>query len=142
MADLPMLAGCVIFNVHGAILLMHRKTPGRTQWETPGGIIDPGEEPHQTASRELEEELGIKVKIGRELGHRDFEEDGKTMHYIWFHATIAEGEPSIMEPDLYDDIRDFTWEEMEMRQDELSPNAKNLLDAYQKREIVVRFKPR
>lgn len=42
-----MLAGCVIQDQTGKILLMHRVTPERVQWETPGGMIDPGEKPNQ-----------------------------------------------------------------------------------------------
>jgi len=39
------LAGCVIENNEGKILLLHRNTPERQQWETPGGKIEPNEEP-------------------------------------------------------------------------------------------------
>jgi len=37
------LADCIIQDKDGKILLLHRNTPKRTQWEIPGGKIKEGE---------------------------------------------------------------------------------------------------
>lgn len=122
------LAGCLIMDSRGRLLLMHRQTPRRTQWELPGGKIDPGEQPAAAAIRELQEELGIKVEIVRQLGHQTFTEDGYTMEYIWFLANLLEGTPTIQETDKYDQLRYFSWDELK-RRDDLSPNTRNLVAA-------------
>jgi 8-oxo-dGTP diphosphatase len=87
------LAGCLIFDRQGKLLLIHRNTPKRTQWELPGGKVDAGEEPEDAAVRELKEELGVTVRLLKKAGERDFTEDGYTMHYVWFRAEVTSGTP-------------------------------------------------
>ena len=46
----------------GKVLLMHRhKEPNLGKWVAPGGKVEPGESPHDTARRELAEETGLKA---------------------------------------------------------------------------------
>jgi 8-oxo-dGTP diphosphatase len=131
------LAGCIIKDPGGQILLLHRNTPKRTQWEIPGGKIDEGESPEQTAVRELAEELGVQVKIAGELGCKSFQEDGYTMKYSWFRAEVLAGEPSVMEPHTHDECRYFSIGELERLRDEVSPNTANFLDEYAAGRIVL-----
>lgn len=121
------LAGCIIQNSKGEILLLHRKTSKRDQWETPGGKIDEGEKPEETASREVEEEINIKVKIIKKIGEKEFSEDGYLMDYVWYKATIVSGELKIME-DKFDKIKYFPIEELKKMKNQLSPNALNFIN--------------
>lgn len=128
------LAGCVILNDEDKLLLLHRNTLKRVQWETPGGKIEEGEEPRDAASREVAEETGLQVEIIRELGRKEFVQGDTPMLYIWFLATFQEGAPQITEPDIYDDIQFFSWAELEKMTD-LSANTQNLVAAYQANDI-------
>jgi 8-oxo-dGTP diphosphatase len=124
------LAGCVILDNENRILLLHRQTDRRQQWEMPGGRIEGKEVSATAAAREVEEEIGVPVTIIRQLGTRDFEEDGFTLEYTWFLAKIDSGQPEITEPEKYDGLQYFTWEELLQHKKGLSANIKNLLEEY------------
>src|SRR5688572_13711719 len=98
------LAGCIIQDRQGRILLLHRNTPKRVQWEIPGGKVDEGEDPAVAATREIKEELSVDVAIVRPLGDRHFVEDDFTMHYTWFSALITAGTPKVAEPVTFDSL--------------------------------------
>lgn len=128
------LAGCVIYNSGKKILLIHRNTHNRVQWELPGGKIDEGENPESTAKRELIEELGIKVNILRKLGEKTFTENGFVMNYIWLLAEISFGTPAPIE-EKFDKINYFSWNELKENKLHLSENVRNLVQAHFKNEL-------
>jgi 8-oxo-dGTP diphosphatase len=43
------------------------RTKYKDYWDIPGGYVEPGESPHDAARREVREELGIDVPVGRML---------------------------------------------------------------------------
>ncbi|MCL5438813.1 MAG: NUDIX hydrolase [Patescibacteria group bacterium] len=56
----------IIFNDEGKILLTQRdepKTHAHKKWHFPGGGIEFGEHPKQTALREVLEEVGINIEL-------------------------------------------------------------------------------
>lgn len=58
-------AGALIRNGEGQVLLVNPTY--KAPWEIPGGIVEEGESPRSCCSRELVEELGREVAIGRLL---------------------------------------------------------------------------
>ena len=107
---------------------MHRRSPKLAQWEIPGGKIEPGENARTTAVREVEEELGITVKIVRDLGGHTFVHDGADMYYTWLLAEILSGTPAPLE-DKFADIGYFSWDELKAMPN-LSANTRNLVSAH------------
>ena len=61
---------CGLFVRDGELLIVRRIPGGRHggSWEFPGGKIEPGESAEQALVRELAEELGVAVQVGRLVG--------------------------------------------------------------------------
>ncbi|ROR53031.1 ADP-ribose pyrophosphatase YjhB (NUDIX family) [Luteococcus japonicus] len=62
---LPMkrlIAHAVFRNPSGQVLLL--QTTYKSDWELPGGVVEPGEPPRVGAEREIAEELGLSVLLG------------------------------------------------------------------------------
>lgn len=57
-------AGAVVVR-RGEVLLVHR--PKYDDWSLPKGKLDPGEHPTTAAVREVEEESGVRIRLGRPL---------------------------------------------------------------------------
>lgn len=106
------LAGCVILDDYGRVLLLHRSTPRRTQWELPGGKVEDGETAEQAAVREIAEELGIVVRLTKALGSGEFEDDANEYVYTWFQAVITDADPRLNETDTFDDLAYFDTEDL------------------------------
>jgi 8-oxo-dGTP diphosphatase len=80
----------------GKILIgQRRKTDSHgLKWEFPGGKVERGETPVAALARELEEELGIQARIGREIGrHTHYYPRRATIQLIFFVVTEFSGEP-------------------------------------------------
>jgi mutator protein MutT len=122
-----LVAGGLIFDREGRLLLIHRQTPHLTQWEIPGGKVSSDEPPDKATQRELAEELGIRARIIRDLGAYDFAQDGRKIRYLLFLVEVTDGTPRAIESHTFDQVQFFTFEELKSRQAELSPNAKNVL---------------
>lgn len=60
-------AGAVVRDERGRFLLVRRGTPPQQgRWTLPGGRVEPGESAAQACAREVVEETGIVVEVGRE----------------------------------------------------------------------------
>lgn len=58
-------SGALFRDADGRVLLV--KPSYKDVWEIPGGAIEPGEAPRMCCRRELREELGLELAIGRLL---------------------------------------------------------------------------
>jgi predicted NUDIX family NTP pyrophosphohydrolase len=84
-------AGCVVTRAGPAgteVLLVHARgaTFKRPLFGIPKGLVEPGESLREAAQRETEEETGLRVEVGADLGSVR-QKSGKTVHA--FHATVA-----------------------------------------------------
>jgi 8-oxo-dGTP diphosphatase len=74
-------------------------------WEFPGGKVEAGEDPRETARRELREELSIEVVVGEILDVAYHVYDDKAVTLMFFHAsrTAASEAPRAIE------VADVKW---------------------------------
>jgi mutator protein MutT len=79
----------------GKLLITRRPAGGHLagRWEFPGGKREPGETLTQCLARELREELGIKVRIGRCVERVTHTYPGKTVRLRFFRCYGLRGEP-------------------------------------------------
>lgn len=126
------LAGCVITDTSGKVLLIHRNTVRLKQWEMPGGKVEDGETLPEAAIRETLEEIGVQVRIVKPLGGTQFEDNGTLWDYSWFKAEIIEGVPALLEADKHDDLKYFDLLDPSIHRISLSPNIKALIATLKK----------
>jgi NAD+ diphosphatase len=100
----------LIFNVEGKLLLTRRAVePDKGKLDLPGGFVDPGESAEDALRRELDEELGIRVKSLKYLASRSNEYlfSGLTVFTtdFAFRAEVI----SLENLKAHDDISGFEW---------------------------------
>jgi 8-oxo-dGTP diphosphatase len=85
------------------VAVVHR--PHRDDWSLPKGKLDPGETWEEAALREVEEEIGLQCRLGRELppiGYRDSAGREKVVRYWLMEPLSGEFEPN-------DEVDELRW---------------------------------
>jgi 8-oxo-dGTP diphosphatase len=68
-------------------VLIGRRNDGKPPWTFIAGEVEPGEQPEDAAIREVKEETGVEIRVGRVIGERDHPATGR--HMIYMAATPA-----------------------------------------------------
>jgi 8-oxo-dGTP diphosphatase len=99
-------AGVVVFGRRRSVLLVHR--PKYDDWSFPKGKLDPGERATTAAIREVEEETGLRVRLGPPLSDQRYEvrEGMKSVHY-WTGRVVGDADVSGYLPNA--EIDDVAW---------------------------------
>lgn len=101
-------AGAVIARRGGReVLLVHR--PKYDDWSFPKGKQDPGEHVTATAVREVEEETGLRVHLGRPLPAQHYEvraDRSKVVHY-WVARRADDAKRTVFTPN--DEVDEIRW---------------------------------
>ncbi|WP_127784661.1 NUDIX domain-containing protein [Rhodococcus sp. X156] len=83
------VAGAVVAD--GRLLVAQRRRPPALagKWELAGGGVEPGESPQQALVRELDEELGVVVEPGEQVGADVLLPDGRVLRA--YRAELVRG---------------------------------------------------
>ena len=81
-------AGAIVLNERGQLLLV--RTVYNGGWKIPGGIAEQGESPMRACAREIREELGLTLEIGRLLcvDHKGSPAD--SMQYVFNGGVLSD----------------------------------------------------
>jgi 8-oxo-dGTP diphosphatase len=119
-------AGAVVRDPAGRLLLVRRaRDPAAGMWSLPGGRIEPGETPAEAAAREVLEETGLVIRVGRLLATADIWDGVYRVHD--FAAEVVGGQ--LRAGDDAADVRWCTDEEVEQL-----PLSAGLLEELQRME--------
>src|ERR1017187_2013735 len=109
-ASLPVLyagAAALITDTAGQVLLV--KPNYRDHWTLPGGICEHTEPPHAACAREVHEELGLDLPVGKLLvidwAPPDGDRPNPIMHFIFDGGTLADPAGIVLQQEELDDSR-------------------------------------
>jgi len=78
--------GAVIVHNESVLLVKRGQPPLKDRWSLPGGMVELGETVREAAAREVREETGLRVEVGKLLGVFDrviHDEAGRIQfHYV------------------------------------------------------------
>ena len=105
-------AGAVVQDDDGRVLLVQRAyDPQAGRWTIPGGHAEPGETLAACALREVREETGLDIDVGRELGVVDIPNGDEMIEAHDFTATVVGG--TLRASDDAADVGWFTFDQMQ-----------------------------
>jgi mutator protein MutT len=89
----PLRVLAAVLEENGRWLIAKRKKGDRFAglWEFPGGKLEPGETPQECLARELFEELGIGVRVGRYLGSVRYSSPGFAIELMVYRVSHRDG---------------------------------------------------
>ncbi|MEA2412625.1 MAG: 8-oxo-dGTP diphosphatase [Thermoleophilaceae bacterium] len=112
--DADVLAAGGLVMRDGRVAVVHR--PRYDDWSLPKGKLDAGESFEEAALREVEEETGLKCRLGGAIGdtsYRDRKDRAKLVRYFEMEPTGGEFTPN-------DEVDDLRWLAPEEAQGELT----------------------
>lgn len=82
--------GCIDYR-DGKIFIAKRQNVGDMggRWEFPGGKIEDGEDFVTAIKREMEEEFGVAVEVGKQITETTFEHKGKPCSLTMYEVKFA-----------------------------------------------------
>jgi aminoglycoside 6'-N-acetyltransferase len=105
-------AAAVCLNERGELLMVLQGKPEETKrWSVPSGGAEHGETFEQCCAREVYEETGYIVEVGKLLHEKRGERLGSTFYVRYFEAACVGGARALHDPDGL--IYDVVWQPLE-----------------------------
>ncbi|MEQ8389046.1 MAG: NUDIX hydrolase [Alphaproteobacteria bacterium] len=102
--------GVVVWRQDRVLLVRRNKPPRAGDWSLPGGAQHPGETVREAAMREVREETGLDIEVGRLIDVVDFIEHDEAGQVCFHYVLIdLEGEAPVGEAVAGDDVGEVCW---------------------------------
>lgn len=100
LARYPVSVKALLEN-EGKFLMIRGTREGEAEWSFPGGLVDRGEGLEEALRREVEEETGLRVRVGRPFHANKYRHpNGGENVVVFYRCEVAGGEPELgSEPD-------------------------------------------
>jgi len=116
-------AGAVLIIQNQVLLVQMNYGPFKGHWILPGGMVESGEHPHDTAIREFKEETGLEVNIKNLIGVRYRLNQTNDANTYWiFNCELMNNKET-------KDI-ELTWDPIEIIESKFWPINKTLQDPF------------
>lgn len=116
--------GAVILDSTGRLLVVRRgHAPSRGAWSIPGGRVEAGESLESAVAREVAEETGLSVTVGRVAGRVELPGPGAEVYDVTDFAATVKGSATTTAGDDADEVRWVTRDELAVL-----PTSPGLLD--------------
>jgi ADP-ribose pyrophosphatase YjhB (NUDIX family) len=109
----------IVQNEAGKILLVRQHHDGKDIWMVPGGAIEEGENSRDAAIREVLEETGLIIHVGRLLWHVEEVSEERGQRFVnFFLGNIIGGiaelgeDPELGDHQVLDELKFFSREEI------------------------------
>jgi 8-oxo-dGTP pyrophosphatase MutT (NUDIX family)/phosphohistidine phosphatase SixA len=125
-------AGCIVWrygNREPEVLLVHR--PRLKDWSFPKGKLNRGETPIAAAVREVEEETGLRVKLGPRLPDQHYVVNGRTPKVVHYWSAQPPDKADVTTYVANSEVDDVRWLRLSKARKRLTyPHDKDLLDTF------------
>ncbi len=118
----------------GKILIAKRRADDRqaNKWEFPGGTLEPDETPQGCLKREMQEEFGITVAVGRYIAESVYHYDHGSIRLLAYGAHWASGKIVLK------DHADYRWVRSEqLAEYDFAPADIPLVEKLRRNEIDI-----
>ena len=114
------VAAAVIKDAEKILIAQRLKGEFKGKWEFPGGKIEAGETPQQVLKREIQEELGIKIKVGEWIDTIEYDYPSFHLSMDCFWCIVVDGEIVLKEAEAArwlrkDELYNVDWLSADMK---------------------------
>ena len=99
MTPIPIPVVAAVLLRGDEVLVTRRKRGGHLagKWEFPGGKIEKGERPQAALRREILEELGCRIAVGKRMCRVSYQYAEKSVRLDFYRCRLVQGKPQSME---------------------------------------------